>query len=331
MKNKKLKKRLFAIAVAVIVGLLLDVQTGAVNPYESIQTAIFDMFHEHEYQSYIVEPTCRSKGYERHFCQCGDEYNDNYVDALPHDWKEWELTTLPTPNENGQLSTTCSVCDKLKIKEYICPHEELEQFNIKDPSCTEEGTIHENCVLCKKLINEIPVPMLEHTFGDWKITKSATPLESGTRAKSCEGCGLEKSESYNMSFGSKSIYIPGVFNATYVVGGFTQAAVDNNDIVLNYDRLNYDNPIVLGHSHRTMGPLYRTKIGQYIYLARDGRIDVYKVIISERAMDNGYDLVGDSGTPLIKSNYDDVLRLYTCYDNKTVRNRRWIVIAEKAS
>ena len=43
---------LTTIAVAAIIGLLLNVQTWAVNPYESIQTAIFDMFHEHEYQSY---------------------------------------------------------------------------------------------------------------------------------------------------------------------------------------------------------------------------------------------------------------------------------------
>ena len=36
----------------------------------------------HHYLSVKIEPTKNTKGYTNHKCSCGDEYNDNYVDAL---------------------------------------------------------------------------------------------------------------------------------------------------------------------------------------------------------------------------------------------------------
>lgn len=42
-------------------------------------------YHEHSYNSSITAPTCTDGGYTTYTCACGDNYIDNYTDALGHD------------------------------------------------------------------------------------------------------------------------------------------------------------------------------------------------------------------------------------------------------
>ena len=40
--------------------------------------------HEHTYRDTVVAPTCITKGYTTHTCDCGSTYTDSDVDALGH-------------------------------------------------------------------------------------------------------------------------------------------------------------------------------------------------------------------------------------------------------
>ena len=42
--------------------------------------------HEHEYTTSVKEPTCTEQGYTTYTCSCGDNYIDNYVDEIEHDY-----------------------------------------------------------------------------------------------------------------------------------------------------------------------------------------------------------------------------------------------------
>lgn len=42
--------------------------------------------HIHAYTETIISPTCTEQGYTSHVCVCGDSYNDDYTDALGHNF-----------------------------------------------------------------------------------------------------------------------------------------------------------------------------------------------------------------------------------------------------
>ena len=48
----------------------------------------------HDYEAAVTEATCTEGGYTLYTCsRCGDEYEDDYTEALGHDWGEWSVTT----------------------------------------------------------------------------------------------------------------------------------------------------------------------------------------------------------------------------------------------
>jgi len=46
--------------------------------------SIWAQWHKHEYVAVVTAPTCTKQGYTTYTCSCGDEYIDDYVDALGH-------------------------------------------------------------------------------------------------------------------------------------------------------------------------------------------------------------------------------------------------------
>ena len=45
--------------------------------------------HAHNYVAKIVKPTCQQQGYTLFFCECGDEYQDGFVDTVDHEWSDF--------------------------------------------------------------------------------------------------------------------------------------------------------------------------------------------------------------------------------------------------
>lgn len=88
-------KRKLTLIFALCLGLSL---TGCNNNHQQIGDD--SSKHEHNYTSEIVEPTCSSEGYTVYKCDCGDEYIDDYVAALGHNWVE------------GDKNWYCSKCNQ---------------------------------------------------------------------------------------------------------------------------------------------------------------------------------------------------------------------------
>ena len=93
------------------------------------------------------------------------------VEALGHDWGEWEVTTEPTCTEPGEETHTCSRCGETETRE-IEPlgHTEGEVVieNKVEPTCTEDGGYDEvvYCEVCGEEISRKHV-VVEATGHDW--------------------------------------------------------------------------------------------------------------------------------------------------------------------
>ena len=69
----------------------------------------------------------------------------------------------------------------------------------KAATCTEAGnTAYWHCSVCmKKFVDQygsqettyVILPVLEHTYGEWMVTKAPTSKETGSKTKSCTVCG----------------------------------------------------------------------------------------------------------------------------------------------
>ncbi len=121
---------------------------------------------------------------------CGKEQGE----PLGHDWAE---ATCTKPK-------TCKVCGVTSGSPL--GHEVKDDAWVIDtPStCTEKGSKHGICSRCGETITD-EVPVVDHTEGDWEITKEATVDSSGnpvpgTRSIKCTVCGkVLKTEEYSLS------------------------------------------------------------------------------------------------------------------------------------
>ena len=109
--------------------------------------------NEHNYITKVVEPTCTSMGYTVHTCQdCGDTYNDNYVNTTAHNY---EITVVPpTCTELGYTMKTCKLCGDIQKVDYknALGHK-VELKNAKTASYSEAGyTGDKICTVCGKII-----------------------------------------------------------------------------------------------------------------------------------------------------------------------------------
>lgn len=60
--------------------------------------------HEHNFIETVVNPTCMQEGYTLHKCDCGKEYQDNFVVATGHNYG------APTYTWNGKFCTAKRTC-----------------------------------------------------------------------------------------------------------------------------------------------------------------------------------------------------------------------------
>ena len=94
--------------------------------------------HTHKYTSSVVAPTCTEKGYTTYTCSgCGNVYQDNYVDALGHDYGEPEYIS----KEEGHRYE-CTRCGTVKTE--LCTFDQItvlveattENLGIRQHSCS---------------------------------------------------------------------------------------------------------------------------------------------------------------------------------------------------
>ena len=155
---------------------------------------------EHTYGAWkqTQAPTCEAAGLEERACTaCGDKQT-RPVDALGHKWSEAYAVDKPaTCTAKGSESQHCTVCGAIKDGSAraipMIEHTYGDWKVTVQPTCTEEGEQTHECTACGHSETQ-PVPMIEHKYGEWAVAKEATCTEEGMRVRKCEACGQEASE-----------------------------------------------------------------------------------------------------------------------------------------
>ena len=59
-----------------------------------------------------------------------------------------------------------------------------------EATCAEEGEKSGICSRCGDTMQEA-IPKLEHTLGEWVVSKNPTPSEAGEKTQSCTVCAVQ--------------------------------------------------------------------------------------------------------------------------------------------
>ena len=190
--------------------------------------------HECAYSEEVVEVTCEEDGYTIHKCTiCEQTYNDNYVEALGHDWKDWEVVTEATETAEGTEKRTCVNCNETeerkiaktipdhthkyvegKVVEATCSKNGSKTYNcscgasytektaklahkyedrVVNPTCKEKGYTVHTCSVCKYSYTDKYVSATGHDFEE-KVTAEPTCKKVGTKIKTCKVCKHTETE-----------------------------------------------------------------------------------------------------------------------------------------
>ncbi len=156
--------------------------------------------HVHEFVGEIILPTCTESGYTIFTCECGNTYNDNYVEALGH------VTIIhnkqaPTCIEKGwDTYETCTKCDYTTYVELgLIEHTPGNWIIDKEASYTEDGSKHKECTVCNKTVETSIIPMFTHSYTS--VITAPTCLEKGYTTHTCSDCQNTYVDDYTSALG----------------------------------------------------------------------------------------------------------------------------------
>ena len=123
----------------------------------------------------VVAPTCKEKGYTVKVCECGEEEITDYTDITDdHVWGEPNYDNKATCLENGYITETCKVCEKVKTTQ-----QQAIGHDWTEGSCTEAKTCN-NC--------DATEAAKGHIFGTEPVESKEATCEGGYNKFKCENC-----------------------------------------------------------------------------------------------------------------------------------------------
>ncbi|MBR3275014.1 MAG: InlB B-repeat-containing protein [Eubacterium sp.] len=180
----------------------------------SLPETVSELFHEHAYGAWTDVGDGQN---HRHICDgCGSE------EAQPHLWDDGVVMTPETVTAAGVMTYTCLECGAVRTE--TIPAHVLEKYESTASTCTAQGfPEHYECKDCgaffedaggTKLIEDgyaRLLPLAEHTWGEWTVTKEATASEDGEKERVCSVCGAKETEAikYDAVYYSISLNLNG--------------------------------------------------------------------------------------------------------------------------
>ena len=81
----------------------------------------------------------------------------------------------------------CSVCNEILVKQTEVPfqHTPAEDAEVKQPTCTEPGSITGKCAVCGKVLESETIPATGHAWDEGKVTTAATCEDDGVKTYTC--------------------------------------------------------------------------------------------------------------------------------------------------
>lgn len=187
-------KRFFSLffIVALISVAMILVSCGT----EEFEHPVSEEFHEHDFESTVVDPTCISIGYTEHKCECGYVFRDEFItDESAHDFNDWKVTVNPTCTLKKKEQRDCKTCGLIQTKEGNTVSHNFSIFVEEVPyTCTENGHIINKCQWCDE-INKTTLTA-KHIWTAWTVEiPNLDPYgkcDIGLEIRDCTVCGAHE-------------------------------------------------------------------------------------------------------------------------------------------
>ena len=172
-------------------------------------------------------------------------------EALGHKWRD---ATCTEPQ-------ICSVCDQTKGEKL--GHDPDKWSTIKEATCTAVGEKEATCKRCKKSLTE-EIPMVDHTPGEWTVTKDDKVNRDGTvtpgaEAVLCSVCNKEletREYTIELTNGQKNAVIRAYEEENFwhvsrdylindVLVGFDYFSIEDATFAVDHMDVNFDEQAVL--------------------------------------------------------------------------------------
>ena len=140
------------------------------------------------------EATCTSTGLtDGSYCnRCESiivpQYEIPMLDHIPG--YEWIIDIPATCTEEGSMHRDCIVCHGVAVTEVIPPNGHTRSNWIIDiqPTCTERGSRHIECLVCYEILETESIRANGHTYSDWIVDLQPTCTAEGSQHKECTVC-----------------------------------------------------------------------------------------------------------------------------------------------
>lgn len=137
-------------------------------------------------------------------------------EALGHTWLD---ATCTDPQ-------TCSVCSETEGE--ALGHSVPVWAEDTPSTCIEQGKEAGVCSVCSETLYQ-PLPLSDHTIGEWEVIEKATVDKEGTRAKYCINCEKEiEKEKYPLFEVTNMNYL----GNNYGYHDFSATVLNNSDMIL---------------------------------------------------------------------------------------------------
>ena len=147
--------------------------------------------HVHSFGAWntVKTATCTEEGISERTCVCGEKETAP-IAKTEHYGDTWIYDKHPSCTEDGSRHIECLVCKAILSTETLPALGHVEGDWIIDaaPTCTESGSQHIECSVCKATVKTEAIPATGHIDGSWIIDKEATANETGSKHLECAKC-----------------------------------------------------------------------------------------------------------------------------------------------
>jgi hypothetical protein len=111
--------------------------------------------HNHEYKTEVIAPDCTQAGYTLNRCSCGDEYKDNIIEPLGHDYKLDKVVPSDCKT-HGSETFVCSRCGDSYTEELeLAPHDiENAEYILRQSGAKHILSLYGQCKVCGEYARE---------------------------------------------------------------------------------------------------------------------------------------------------------------------------------
>ncbi len=145
-----------------------------------------------------TQATCTKDGKQSGYCTACKQTVVETIPATGHqvtNAASWVTKTEATCTKEGLRQATCSKCGGTATE--VIPakgHTEVVYKPAQAPTCKAVGyTESKHCSVCKTVtVPATEVAKIDHTYGEWTVTKTATCAAAGVEKTTCTVCNEEQ-------------------------------------------------------------------------------------------------------------------------------------------